>query len=154
MTPQPALRSGTSPGVTLRPGPWSGRNSTSATDPEVIIDQAITGLQRALAGLCTSLVRRCQAGHWAAPGACLIALLPPTTTGSGRVAARRMTAARPLNGSLAAAFGQVRGPSRDGETLEAVSRLSTMVRAPVRGLYRKQQVEELGGVAPDTRPLG
>jgi FlaA1/EpsC-like NDP-sugar epimerase len=43
---------------------------------------------------------------------------------------------------------------RDGETLEAVSRLSTIVKAPVRGLDRKQQVEELGGVAPDTRPLG
>jgi FlaA1/EpsC-like NDP-sugar epimerase len=43
---------------------------------------------------------------------------------------------------------------RDGETLEAVSRLSTIVRAPVRDLDRKQQVEELGRVAPDTRPLG
>ena len=43
---------------------------------------------------------------------------------------------------------------RDGETLEAVSRLSTMVKTPVRGLDRKQQVEEFGGIAPDTRPLG
>jgi FlaA1/EpsC-like NDP-sugar epimerase len=42
---------------------------------------------------------------------------------------------------------------RDGETLEAVSRLSTMVKAPVRGLGREQQVEHLGGVAPDSRPL-
>jgi FlaA1/EpsC-like NDP-sugar epimerase len=39
---------------------------------------------------------------------------------------------------------------RDGETLEAVSRLSTMVRAPVRSaLGREEQVEELGRVAPD-----
>jgi hypothetical protein len=30
---------------------------------------------------------------------------------------------------------------RDGETLEAVSRLSTMVRAPVRGLGREDQVD-------------
>ena len=43
---------------------------------------------------------------------------------------------------------------RDGETLEAVSRLSTMVQAPVRGLDRQQQVEQFGRVAPDTRPLG
>jgi FlaA1/EpsC-like NDP-sugar epimerase len=44
----------------------------------------------------------------------------------------------------------------EGETLEAVSRLSTMVRAPMRGqlLGRQQQVEELGRVAPDSRPLG
>jgi FlaA1/EpsC-like NDP-sugar epimerase len=42
---------------------------------------------------------------------------------------------------------------RDGETLEAVSRLSTMVKAPVRGLVREQQVEHLGRVASDTRPL-
>jgi FlaA1/EpsC-like NDP-sugar epimerase len=40
----------------------------------------------------------------------------------------------------------------DGETLEVVSRLSTMVRSPVR-LTAEQQVEELGRVAPDTRPL-
>jgi FlaA1/EpsC-like NDP-sugar epimerase len=43
---------------------------------------------------------------------------------------------------------------RDGETLEAVSRLSTMVKAPVPGLDRQQQVEQFGRVAPDTRPLG
>jgi FlaA1/EpsC-like NDP-sugar epimerase len=43
---------------------------------------------------------------------------------------------------------------RDGETLEAVSRLSTMVKVPVRRLDRRQQVGELGGVAPETRPLG
>jgi FlaA1/EpsC-like NDP-sugar epimerase len=43
---------------------------------------------------------------------------------------------------------------RDGETLEAVSRLSTMVKAPVRGLAREQQVEHLGRVTPDSRPLG
>jgi hypothetical protein len=44
----------------------------------------------------------------------------------------------------------------EGETLEAVSRLSTMVRAPMRGqlLGRQQQLEELGRVAPDSRPLG
>jgi FlaA1/EpsC-like NDP-sugar epimerase len=40
----------------------------------------------------------------------------------------------------------------DGETLEVVSRLSRMVNAPVR-LAREQQVEELRGIAPDTRPL-
>jgi FlaA1/EpsC-like NDP-sugar epimerase len=40
-----------------------------------------------------------------------------------------------------------------GETLEAVSRLSVMVRAPVR-LNREQQIEHLGRVAPDPRPLG
>ena len=43
----------------------------------------------------------------------------------------------------------------EGETLEAVSRLSTIVRAPVRGgsaLDGQQQVEELGRVAPDSRP--
>jgi FlaA1/EpsC-like NDP-sugar epimerase len=43
---------------------------------------------------------------------------------------------------------------REGETLEAVSRLSTMVKAPVRDLDRQQQVEQFGRVAPDTRPLG
>jgi FlaA1/EpsC-like NDP-sugar epimerase len=43
---------------------------------------------------------------------------------------------------------------RDGETLEVVSRLSTMVRSPVRGLRREEQVEQSGRVAPDTRPLG
>jgi len=41
----------------------------------------------------------------------------------------------------------------DGETLEVVSRLSRMVRSPVR-LEGKQQVEELRGIAPDSRPLG
>jgi FlaA1/EpsC-like NDP-sugar epimerase len=41
----------------------------------------------------------------------------------------------------------------DGETLEVVSRLSRMVNAPVR-LRREQQVEELRGIAPDSRPLG
>jgi FlaA1/EpsC-like NDP-sugar epimerase len=42
---------------------------------------------------------------------------------------------------------------RDGETLEAVSRLSTMVRAPVRSaLWGEEQVEELGRVAPDPFP--
>ncbi len=41
----------------------------------------------------------------------------------------------------------------DGETLEVVSRLSRMVRLPVR-LEGKQQVEELRGIAPDSRPLG
>jgi FlaA1/EpsC-like NDP-sugar epimerase len=40
----------------------------------------------------------------------------------------------------------------DGETLEAVSRLSTMVKSPVR-LGREQQVQELGGIAPDARPF-
>jgi FlaA1/EpsC-like NDP-sugar epimerase len=41
-----------------------------------------------------------------------------------------------------------------GETLEAVSRLSTMVKAPVRAtLGREEQVEELGRVTPDSRPL-
>jgi FlaA1/EpsC-like NDP-sugar epimerase len=39
-----------------------------------------------------------------------------------------------------------------GETLEVVSRLSTMVRAPVR-LGQEQQVEELRGVTPDSRPF-
>ena len=39
-----------------------------------------------------------------------------------------------------------------GETLEAVSRLSTMVRAPIR-LGQEQQVEELRGVTSDPRPL-
>jgi FlaA1/EpsC-like NDP-sugar epimerase len=43
---------------------------------------------------------------------------------------------------------------RDGETLEAVSRLSMMVRAPVRGLGREEQVEHLDGVSPDPRFLG
>jgi FlaA1/EpsC-like NDP-sugar epimerase len=40
---------------------------------------------------------------------------------------------------------------RDGETLDAVSRLSTMVKAPVRAeeLRREEQVEELDRVAPD-----
>jgi len=42
----------------------------------------------------------------------------------------------------------------DGETLVVVSRLSTMVRSPRRGLRDEQQVEELGGVAPDARTLG
>jgi len=42
----------------------------------------------------------------------------------------------------------------DGGTLEVVSRLSTMVKSPRRGLRGQQQVEELGGVAPDARPLG
>ena len=38
----------------------------------------------------------------------------------------------------------------EGATLEAVSRLSTMVRAPKRtALDRKQQVEHLGGVTAD-----
>jgi hypothetical protein len=42
----------------------------------------------------------------------------------------------------------------EGETLEAVSRLSTMVRAPKRAgaptrLDREQQVEHLGGIATD-----
>jgi FlaA1/EpsC-like NDP-sugar epimerase len=41
---------------------------------------------------------------------------------------------------------------RDGETLEVVSRLSTMVRSPVR-LASQQDVEELRGFAPDPRPL-
>jgi FlaA1/EpsC-like NDP-sugar epimerase len=41
---------------------------------------------------------------------------------------------------------------QDGETLEAVSRLSTMVRSPVRSLSWQQQVEHLDRVAPDTRP--
>jgi FlaA1/EpsC-like NDP-sugar epimerase len=41
-----------------------------------------------------------------------------------------------------------------GETLEAVSRLSRMVKTPVRApLRREEQVEELGGVTPDSRPL-
>ena len=39
---------------------------------------------------------------------------------------------------------------RDGETLEAVSRLSMMVKRPTRGaLPREEQVQELGRVAPD-----
>jgi len=41
----------------------------------------------------------------------------------------------------------------DGETLEVVSRLSTMVKTPRRGLRGEQQVEERGRVAPDARPL-
>src|SRR5919109_113912 len=41
-----------------------------------------------------------------------------------------------------------RAPIDAEATLEAVSRLSTMVRSPVR-LERQQQVEHLGGVAPD-----
>ena len=40
----------------------------------------------------------------------------------------------------------------DGETLEVVSRLSTMVKAPVF-LGRDQKVEELRRVAPDARPF-
>jgi FlaA1/EpsC-like NDP-sugar epimerase len=40
----------------------------------------------------------------------------------------------------------------DGGTLEVVSRLSTMVKAPVR-LGGEQQVEERRGVAPDARPF-
>jgi FlaA1/EpsC-like NDP-sugar epimerase len=40
----------------------------------------------------------------------------------------------------------------DGETLEVVSRLSTMVKAPVF-LGRDQKVEELRGLAPDARPF-
>jgi FlaA1/EpsC-like NDP-sugar epimerase len=40
----------------------------------------------------------------------------------------------------------------DGETLEVVSRLSTMMRSPVR-LGHEQQVEELRGVTPDSRPV-
>jgi FlaA1/EpsC-like NDP-sugar epimerase len=43
---------------------------------------------------------------------------------------------------------------QEGETLEAVSRLSTMVKAPARGLGREQQVEHLSRVTPDSRPLG
>ena len=39
-----------------------------------------------------------------------------------------------------------------GETLEVVSRLSTMMRSPVR-LGQEQQVEELRGVTPNPRPL-
>jgi FlaA1/EpsC-like NDP-sugar epimerase len=41
----------------------------------------------------------------------------------------------------------------DGETLEVVSRLSTMVKTPRRGLRLEQQVEERGRVTPDARPL-
>jgi FlaA1/EpsC-like NDP-sugar epimerase len=40
----------------------------------------------------------------------------------------------------------------DGETLESVSRLSKMVRAPVR-LVPEQELEELRGVTPDSRPF-
>jgi FlaA1/EpsC-like NDP-sugar epimerase len=39
---------------------------------------------------------------------------------------------------------------RDGETLDAVSRLSRMVKTPARGLRREEQVEQLGGVTPDS----
>jgi FlaA1/EpsC-like NDP-sugar epimerase len=39
-----------------------------------------------------------------------------------------------------------------GETLKVVSRLSTMMRSPVR-LGQEQQVEELRGVTPNPRPL-
>jgi FlaA1/EpsC-like NDP-sugar epimerase len=39
-----------------------------------------------------------------------------------------------------------------GETLEVVSRLSTMMRSPVR-LGQEQQVEEFGGIAQNPRPL-
>jgi FlaA1/EpsC-like NDP-sugar epimerase len=41
----------------------------------------------------------------------------------------------------------------DGETLEAVSRLSAMTKSPARLGSREQQVEELRGVAPDARPF-
>ena len=41
----------------------------------------------------------------------------------------------------------------DGATLEVVSRLSMIVKAPRRGLPREQQAEELGRVAPDARPF-
>ena len=40
----------------------------------------------------------------------------------------------------------------EGETLDAVSRLSMMVRAPLR-LGRDEQVEEVSRIAPDARPL-
>jgi FlaA1/EpsC-like NDP-sugar epimerase len=42
----------------------------------------------------------------------------------------------------------------DGEKLDVVSRLSTMVKTRRPGLGAQQQVEQLGGVAPDARPLG
>ena len=41
----------------------------------------------------------------------------------------------------------------DGATLEVVSRLSTIVKAPRRRLSLEQQVEELGRVTPDARPF-
>jgi FlaA1/EpsC-like NDP-sugar epimerase len=41
----------------------------------------------------------------------------------------------------------------DSETLEVVSRLSTMMKSPQRLLAREQQVEELRGVTPDSRPF-
>jgi FlaA1/EpsC-like NDP-sugar epimerase len=40
----------------------------------------------------------------------------------------------------------------EGETLEVVSRLSRMMRSPVR-LGQEQQVEELRGVTPNPHPL-
>ncbi|HEV3479415.1 MAG TPA: polysaccharide biosynthesis protein, partial [Gaiellaceae bacterium] len=40
----------------------------------------------------------------------------------------------------------------EGETLEAVSRLSTIVRSPVR-LAVEQELEELRGITPDSRPF-
>jgi FlaA1/EpsC-like NDP-sugar epimerase len=42
----------------------------------------------------------------------------------------------------------------DGDTLNAVSRLSRIVKAPMRGLQREQQVEHLSRITPDPRTRG
>nr|MDP9492082.1 polysaccharide biosynthesis protein [Actinomycetota bacterium] len=50
-------------------------------------------------------------------------------------------------------LGELERLVEEGETLEAVSRLSTMVRAPMR-LDRQQQVEHRDGVATDPSRRG
>jgi FlaA1/EpsC-like NDP-sugar epimerase len=72
-------------------------------------------------------------------------------TGHAKIRRARRVPVAPdwLDGELA----ELERLVRDGDTLNAVSRLTTIVKAPMRGLRREQQIEHLSRITPDPRAL-